>query len=121
VGNASYGPGPKRVHAIQLELFRLFQFLVPAAWCDREEKYETACHCYYDYHCAGFQPGFGEDGCTSENMAKLVASSNAMAESPGKAAMMKEMGAANAAMAKGDMRGACKSYMRAQQMSGQKG
>lgn len=59
--------------------------------------------------------------CTSDNMAKLVTSSNAMPDTPGKAAMMKEMGAANAAMAKGDMRGACKSYMRAQQMSGQKG
>ena len=34
--------------------------------------------------------------------------------------MMKEMGAANAAMSKGDMRSACKSYMRAQRMSGQK-
>ena len=56
--------------------------------------------------------------CTSENMAKLVTSGNAMPDSPGKAAMMKEMGAANAAMAKGDMRGACKSYMRAQKMSG---
>ena len=54
-------------------------------------------------------------------MAKLVTSSNAMPDTPGKAAMMREMGAANAAMAKGDMRGACKSYMRAQQMSGQKG
>jgi hypothetical protein len=67
-----------------------------------------------------FSPASAKMACTSENMAKLVASSNAMAESPGKAAM-KEMGAANAAMAKGDMRGACKSYMRAQQMSGQKG
>jgi hypothetical protein len=63
-----------------------------------------------------FSPASAKMACTSENMAKLVASSNAMAESPGK-----EMGAANAAMAKGDMRGACKSYMRAQQMSGQKG
>ncbi|WP_244608262.1 hypothetical protein [Bradyrhizobium algeriense] len=53
-------------------------------------------------------------------MAKLVASGNAMPDSPGKFAMMKEMGAANAAMAKGDMRGACKSYVRAQQISGQK-
>jgi hypothetical protein len=43
-------------------------------------------------------------------MAKLVASSNAMPDTPSKAAMMREMGAANAAMAKGDMRGACKSY-----------
>ena len=59
--------------------------------------------------------------CTSENMAKLVTSGSAMPDTPGKAAMMKEMGAANAAMAKGDMRGACKNYMRAQQMSGQKG
>ncbi|WOH51590.1 hypothetical protein [Bradyrhizobium sp. sBnM-33] len=59
--------------------------------------------------------------CTSENMAKLMTSSNAMPDSPGKFAIMKEMGAANAALAKGDMRSACKSYMRAQQMSGQKG
>ncbi|MEH2624277.1 hypothetical protein V1292_002332 [Bradyrhizobium sp. AZCC 1719] len=59
-------------------------------------------------------------GCTSENMAKLVSSGNTMPDSPGKFAMMKEMGAANAAMSKGDMRSACKSYMRAQQMSGQK-
>jgi hypothetical protein len=58
--------------------------------------------------------------CTSENMAKLVASGNAMPDSPGKFAMMKEMGTANAAMSKGDMRSACKSYMRAQQISGQK-
>jgi hypothetical protein len=59
-------------------------------------------------------------GCTSENMAKLVSSTNTMPDSPGKFAVMKEMGAANAAMSKGDMRSACKSYMRAQQMSGQK-
>jgi cytochrome c-type biogenesis protein CcmH/NrfG len=59
-------------------------------------------------------------GCTSENMAKLVASGNTMPDSPGKFAMLKEMGAANAAMSKGDMRSACKSYMRAQQISGQK-
>ncbi|NOJ46833.1 hypothetical protein [Bradyrhizobium archetypum] len=66
-------------------------------------------------------PAFAQKktSCTSENMAKLVTSSNAMPDSPRKMAMMKEMGAANAAMAKGDMRAACKSYMRAQQMSGQ--
>jgi hypothetical protein len=34
-------------------------------------------------------------------MAKLVTSSNAMPDTPSKAAMMREMGAANAAMAKG--------------------
>jgi len=52
--------------------------------------------------------------CTSENMAKSVTASTAMPESPEKMAMMKEMGAANAAMSKGDMKGACRSYMRAQ-------
>jgi hypothetical protein len=58
--------------------------------------------------------------CTSENMAKSVNAGNAMPEGPGKQAMMKEMGAVNTAMSKGDMRGACKSYMRAQKMGGQK-
>jgi hypothetical protein len=38
----------------------------------------------------------------------------------GKPAMMKEMGAANAAMSKGDMKGACRSYMRAQKMGAAK-
>jgi hypothetical protein len=37
-----------------------------------------------------------------------------MPEGPGKRAMMKEMGNANTAMSNGDMRGACKSCMRAQ-------
>jgi hypothetical protein len=58
--------------------------------------------------------------CTSENMAKHVSTVSAMPESPSKMAMMKEMGAANAAMSKGDMRGACKNYMRAQNMGSQK-
>ena len=59
--------------------------------------------------------------CTSENMAKPVSAGSAMPESPGKAAMMKEIGSANTAMSKGDMRGACKSYMRAQKMGASKG
>jgi hypothetical protein len=58
--------------------------------------------------------------CTSENMAKSVSMSTTMQDGPQKMAMMKEMGTANAAMAKGDMRGACKSYMRAQQMGSAK-
>jgi hypothetical protein len=58
--------------------------------------------------------------CTSENIAKSVAAGGAMPEGPGKMAMMKEMGAANTAMSKGDMRGACKSYMRAQKMGSNK-
>jgi hypothetical protein len=36
--------------------------------------------------------------CTSENMAKSVTAATAMPEGPEKMAMMKEMGAANAAM-----------------------
>jgi len=46
---------------------------------------------------------------------------SAMPDGPGKMAMMKEMSMANSAMSKGDMRGACKSYMRAQKMGAQKG
>ena len=57
--------------------------------------------------------------CTSENMAKSVAVT-AMPEGPEKMAMMKKMGAANAAMSKGDMKGACRSYMRAQKMGAAK-
>jgi hypothetical protein len=58
--------------------------------------------------------------CTSENMAKLVAASDTMPQGPGKMAMMKEMGTANAAMSNGDMRTACKSYIRAQKMGSKK-
>jgi hypothetical protein len=54
--------------------------------------------------------------CTSENMAKSVTDIAAMPDGPGKMAMMQEMGMANSAMSKGDMRGACKSYMRLQKM-----
>ena len=59
--------------------------------------------------------------CSSENMAKSVAAGGAMPDGPGKMAMMKEMSSANMAMSKGDMRGACKSYMRAQKMGSSKG
>jgi hypothetical protein len=55
-------------------------------------------------------------GCTSANMAKAVSDTGSMPDSPQKMGMMKEMGMANTAMSKGDMRGACKSYMRAQKM-----
>ena len=58
--------------------------------------------------------------CTSENMAKSMTMGGATPDSPGKMAMMKEMSMANTAMSKGDMRGACKSYMRAQKMGTQK-
>ena len=54
--------------------------------------------------------------CTSENMAKSVAAGDAMQQSPVKRAMLKELADANTAMSNGNMRAACKSYMRAQKM-----
>jgi hypothetical protein len=54
--------------------------------------------------------------CTSENMAKSITTVDSMPDGPQKLAMMREMGMANTAMSKGDTRGACKSYMRVQQM-----
>ena len=59
--------------------------------------------------------------CTGENIGKSVAAADAMPGGPGKMAMMKEMGMANTAMSKGDMRGACRSYIRAQKMGSKKG
>ena len=56
--------------------------------------------------------------CTSENIANSVA--DAMPGGAGKMALMKEVGMANTAMSKGDMRSACRSYIRAQKM-GSKG
>lgn len=58
--------------------------------------------------------------CTSENMAKSITAGSAMPDGPQKFAMMKELGSANTAMSKGDMRGACKSYMRAQKIGATK-
>jgi hypothetical protein len=54
--------------------------------------------------------------CTGDNMMKSMTMGGSMPDSPGKMAMMKEMAMANTQMSKGDMRGACKSYMRAQKM-----
>jgi hypothetical protein len=56
--------------------------------------------------------------CTGENMAKTTGAMNTMPEGPGKMAMSKEMGMANADMSKGNMRGA--HYMKAQKASGAK-
>ena len=58
--------------------------------------------------------------CTGENMAKTTSAMNTMPEGPGKMAMAKEMGKANTAMSKGDMRGACAAYMKAQKMASSK-
>ena len=58
--------------------------------------------------------------CTSENMMKSMSAGAAMPDGPGKMGMMKEMAMANTQMSKGDMRGACKSYMKAQKMGAMK-
>jgi len=58
--------------------------------------------------------------CTGENMAKTTGAMNTMPEGPGKMAMAKEMGMANTDMSKGNMRGACAHYAKAQKMSGAK-
>ena len=58
--------------------------------------------------------------CTGENMAKTTGTIGAMPDGPGKMAMTKEMGMANTDMSKGNMRGACAHYMKAQTMGGAK-
>ena len=58
--------------------------------------------------------------CTGANMAKSISAGGAMVDGPTKWAMMKEMGVANSAMAKGNMPAACKSYMKAQKIGATK-
>ena len=52
--------------------------------------------------------------CTSENLAKSAAMMNSMPDTPAKRAADKEMGMANTDMSKGNMRGGCMHYMKAQ-------
>jgi hypothetical protein len=54
--------------------------------------------------------------CTSENMSKTSMMMMSIPDGPNKMAMNKEMGMANADTSKGNMRGACSHYMRAQKM-----
>jgi hypothetical protein len=58
--------------------------------------------------------------CSGENMAKTTTMMTTMADGPGKMGMSKEVGMANADMSKGNMRGACMHYMKAQQMGAMK-
>ena len=55
--------------------------------------------------------------CTGDNMAKTGTMMMTMTDGPGKMGMGKEMGMANTEMSKGNMRGACMHYMKAQKMS----
>jgi hypothetical protein len=52
--------------------------------------------------------------CTSDNLAKSSAAMNAMNDTPTKTAANKEMAMANTEMSKGNMRGGCMHYMKAQ-------
>jgi hypothetical protein len=58
--------------------------------------------------------------CSGENMTKTSTAMTTMQDSPNKRAMDKEMGMANAEMSKGNMRGACSHYMKAQKMGAMK-
>lgn len=55
--------------------------------------------------------------CSGDNMAKTSTMMMGMADGPGKMGMSKEMGMANMEMSKGNMRGACMHYLKAQKMS----
>jgi hypothetical protein len=54
--------------------------------------------------------------CTDDNMSKTSTMMMSMPDGPNKMAMNKEMGMANAEASKGNARGACMHYMRAQKM-----
>ena len=58
--------------------------------------------------------------CSGENMAKTTAAMATMPDGPGKMALGKQMGMVNTEMSKGNMRGACAQYMKAQKMSSAK-
>ena len=58
--------------------------------------------------------------CNSDNMAKTTTAMMSMPEGPGKMGMSKEIGMANTDMSKGNMRGACMHYMKAQKMGAMK-
>jgi hypothetical protein len=58
--------------------------------------------------------------CSGDNMTKTSAAMMTMPYGPNRMAMDKEMGMANTEMSKGNMKGACSHYMKAQKMSAMK-
>ena len=58
--------------------------------------------------------------CAGEDMAKTSAAMQTRPYTQGTMAMNKEMGMVNTEMSKGNMRGACAHYMKAQKMSSAK-
>ena len=70
------------------------------------------------FSALAFTPASAEMmACTGDNMAKMNMMMTTMADCPAKTGMGKEMGMANMEMSKGNMRGACMHYMKAQKMS----
>src|SRR5437660_9522151 len=67
-----------------------------------------------------FTPASAMMKCTSDNMAKSSAMMTTMPDTPSKRAADKEMGMANTEMSKGNMRGGCMHYMKAQQSASAK-
>ena len=72
-----------------------------------------------------FTPAFAKTkpkatACSGENMAKTSAAMQTMPYNQGTMAVNKEMGMVNTEMSKGNMRGACAHYMKAQKMSSAK-
>jgi hypothetical protein len=55
--------------------------------------------------------------CTGDNMTKSTMMMSTMVDGPAKTSMGKEIGMANMEMSKGNMRGGCMHYMKAQKMS----
>jgi hypothetical protein len=58
--------------------------------------------------------------CSGENMTKTSNAMTTMQDGPDKTAMGKEMGMANTEMSKGNMKGACAHYMKAQKVGAMK-
>jgi hypothetical protein len=70
------------------------------------------------FSALAFTPASAEMmSCSGDNMAKTGMMMGTMADGPAKMGMGKEMGMANMEMSKGNMRGACMHYMKAQKMS----
>ena len=70
------------------------------------------------FSALAFTPASAEMmACTGDNMAKTNMMMTTMADGPTKTGMGKEMGMANMEMSKGNMRGGCMHYMKAQKMS----
>lgn len=61
-----------------------------------------------------------DKACNGESMAKAYKTVSSMADTPVKYAAYKDLGMANAAWSKGDMRTACKHMMKVSKMSSSK-